>query len=77
MAAHTDPPTDSLDAWFRHYGQLAVTGVCSVAVAQKITLHLDRSRAFFLESNGHERITAYVRRDVQAWQPAMGRITRE
>jgi site-specific recombinase XerD len=68
MAAHADPPTDSLDAWFRHYQQLAVTGVRSATVAQKITLHLDRFRAFFLESYGHERITICLRRDVQAWQ---------
>ncbi len=71
MAARADPPGDSLDTWFRHYQQLAVTGVRSVAVAQKITLHLDRFRAFFLESYGHERITTCLRRDVQAWQHAL------
>ncbi len=71
MAARADPPGDSLDTWFRHYQQLAVTGVRSVAVAQKITLHLDRFRVFFLESYGHERITACLRRDVQAWQHAL------
>ncbi|MFL5806416.1 MAG: tyrosine-type recombinase/integrase [Roseiflexaceae bacterium] len=71
MAARADPPADSLDAWFRHYQQLAVMGVRSVAVAQKITLHLDRFRAFFLESYGHERITTCLRRDVQAWQHAL------
>ena len=71
MAAYADPPWDSLDAWFRHYQQLAVTGVRSVAVAQKTALHLDRFRAFFLESYGHERITACLRRDVQAWQHAL------
>ena len=41
MAAHADPPTDSLDAWFRHYQQLAVTGVRSVAVAQKMGFSRD------------------------------------
>jgi integrase len=71
MAAHVDPPTDSLDAWFRQYQQLAITGVRSVAVAQKISLHLDRFRAFFLDSYGYERITACLRRDVQAWQHAL------
>ena len=71
MAAHADPPTDSLDAWFRHYQQLAITGVRSIAVAQKIALHLGRFRAFFLDSYRHERITACLRRDVQAWQQAL------
>jgi integrase len=68
MAARVVPSGDSLDAWFRHYQQLAVTGVRSAAVAQKIALHLARFRAFFVEHYGHDRITTCLRRDVQVWQ---------
>src|SRR3712207_4260764 len=45
---------DSLAAWIRHYTQFAITGVRSPAVAQKIALHLDRFRAFFAQTYGHD-----------------------
>jgi integrase len=62
---------DSLAAWATRYLALAVVGVRSPAVTQKITLHLDRFIAFFLVSYGHDRIGTCLRRDVLAWQRAL------
>lgn len=62
---------DSLQAWMERYQNLAVEGVRSAAVAGKIALHLGRFQAFFQEAYGHERISACLRRDVQAWQKAL------
>jgi len=55
MASRSDPPlADSLTAWFGYYQQLAVLGVRSAAVAQKIALHLDRFQTFFHTCYGHD-----------------------
>jgi integrase len=62
---------DSLAAWATRYLALAVVGVRSPAVTQKIALHLDRFIAFFNESYDHERISTCLRRDVLAWQRAL------
>ncbi len=62
---------DSLDAWIAHYLQLAVVGVRSEAVAQKIALHLHRFQDFFVNAYGHDRLSTCLRRDVQAWQNAL------
>src|SRR5688500_17967714 len=59
---------DSLAAWATRYLALAVVGVRSPAVTQKIALHLDRFVAFFIESYGHDRIATCLRRDVLVWQ---------
>jgi integrase len=59
---------DSLTGWATRYLALAVVGVRSPAVMQKIALHLDRFVACFLESYGHDRISTCLRRDVLAWQ---------
>ena len=59
---------DTIGAWMERYLDLAVRGVRSEAVAQKIVLHLDRFRTFFIDSYGHERIDACLPRDVAAWQ---------
>ena len=59
---------DSLAAWATRYLALAVVGVRSAAVTQKIALHLDRFVAFVVESYGHDRISACLRRDALAWQ---------
>src|SRR5689334_17481783 len=50
----TDVP-DSLAAWATRYLALAVVGVRSPAVTQKIALHLDRFIASFQASYGHDR----------------------
>jgi site-specific recombinase XerD len=59
---------DSLAAWFECYLRLAVIGVRSEEVAQKIALHLSRFQDFFRESYGHDRLSTCLRRDVLAWQ---------
>jgi len=64
---------DSLESWIASYLALAVTGVRSRAVAEKITLHLKRFQHFFAEAYGHERISTCLKRDVIAWQQAMQR----
>jgi integrase len=62
---------DSLAAWATRYLALAVVGVRSPAVTQKIALHLDRFVAFLIESYGHDRLSTCLRRDVLAWQKAL------
>lgn len=62
------PPPDSLTAWIARFQQLAVAGVRSPAVAQKIAWHLERFRDHFQTAYGHDRISACLRRDVVAWQ---------
>jgi integrase len=62
---------DSLSAWATRYLALAVVGVRSPAVAQKIALHLDRFVGFFVERYGYDRLTACLKRDVVAWQRAL------
>src|SRR4029450_3402171 len=62
---------DSLAAWATRYLALAVVGVRSPAVTQKIALHLDRFVGFFQEGYGHDHISACLRRDVLAWQRAL------
>src|SRR5947208_9681464 len=59
---------DSLAAWATRYLALAVVGVRSAEVTQKIALHLDRFVALSIEGYGHDRISACLRRDVLAWQ---------
>lgn len=62
---------ESLAAWIVRYLTLAVAGVRSEAVADKIALHLERFRAFFDGAYGHERIRNVLKRDVLAWQRAL------
>ncbi len=62
---------DSLDAWIEYYLQLAVVGVRSEAVAQKIALHLHRFQNFFVNAYGHDRLSTCLRRDVQTWQNSL------
>jgi integrase len=59
---------DSLPAWITHYHQLAIVGVRSQTVSDKILLHLQRFTTFFQDRYGHDRISACLRRDVAAWQ---------
>lgn len=70
IAGVADPP-DLLAAFMAHYLRLAVTGVRSDAVADKIALHLQRFLTFFHERHGHDRISACLTRDVVAWQTAL------
>jgi integrase len=62
---------DSLQAWINRYLQLAVVGIRSAAVSEKIELHLTRFQLFFATQYGHDRITTWLKRDVIAWQAAL------
>lgn len=68
---HSEGLADSLAAWIETYLRLAVIGVRSEAVTQKITLHLHRFQDFFVNAYGHDRLSTCLRRDVQAWQHAL------
>src|SRR5574341_123462 len=59
---------DSLTYWVYRYQELALQGVRSQAVEQKIVLHLQRFADFFQKRYGHERISTCVQRDVLTWQ---------
>ena len=62
---------ESLSAWVTRYLTLAVVGVRSEEVADKIALHLQRFATFYKEAYGHERIRNVLKRDVLAWQRAL------
>ena len=62
---------ESLSAWVARYLTLAVVGVRSEAVADKIALHLQRFATFYTEGYGHERLRNVLKRDVLAWQRAL------
>lgn len=70
-AALVNGVPDSLTAWSEHYLALAVRGVRSAGVIDKIRLHLARFASFFMQRYGHDRLSACVRRDVAAWQTAL------
>lgn len=59
---------DSLYAWMERYRAFAIAGVRSPAITQKIVLHLDRFRQFFVARYGHDRLSTCLQRDVRAWQ---------
>jgi len=62
---------DSLAAWVERYQALAVSGVRSAGMADKIALHLARFLAFFTAAYGHDRLSTCLRRDVVTWQTAL------
>src|SRR5215207_1404404 len=62
---------EALSAWVSRYLTLAVVGVRSEEVADKIALHLERFTTFFKEAYGHERIRNVLKRDVLVWQRAL------
>jgi site-specific recombinase XerD len=62
---------DSLDSWITQYLHLAVIGVRSLAVTQKIALHLARFLEYFQLAYGHDRISTCLKRDVVSWQKQM------
>jgi integrase/recombinase XerC len=57
---------DRLEYWMEQYILLAVEGIKSNV--QKVELHLNRFREFFLERYGHDRVSAITQRDVVKWQ---------
>ena len=66
-----EPILDSLEKWIQRYQQMAVVGVRTKAVTDKIALHLQRFSAFFQLAYGHDRLSICLRRDVIAWQQSL------
>src|SRR5574341_212938 len=62
---------DSLQFWMGRYQELAVRGLRSEAVERKIRLHLGRFLDFFQARYGHDRLSAWVRRDTLACREAL------
>jgi integrase len=62
---------EALSAWIARYLTLAVVGIRSEEVADKIALHLERFATFFKDVYGHERIRNVLKRDVLAWQRSL------
>jgi integrase len=62
---------ESLSAWVARYLTLAVVGVRSEEVVDKIALHLERFASFYTDAYGHDRIRNVLKRDVLAWQRAL------
>ncbi len=62
---------DSLNSWVERYLALAVTGVRSEAVTDKIVLHLGRFASYYQEAYGHDRISTLLKRDVREWQRSL------
>ena len=62
---------DSLIAWRDYYLQVAVQGIRSEEVTEKIRLHLQRFQQFFEQRYGQERMSSCVKRDVLAWQQSL------
>ena len=66
---------DSLHSWMEKYVQLAVAGVRSQEVTNKIMLHLGRFLKYFTDCYGHDRISACLRRDVIAWRNNLEQVS--
>jgi len=52
-----DEAVDSVSAWAQRYEQLAVRGVRSGEVANRIALHLLRFELYLRSSYGHDRLS--------------------
>jgi hypothetical protein len=52
-----DEAVDSVSAWAQRYEQLAVRGVRSGEVANRIALHLLRFERYLRSSYGHDRLS--------------------
>ena len=62
---------ENLSTWITRYLTLAVVGVRSEEVTDKIALHLERFHTFFKEGYGHDRVRNVLKRDVLAWQRSL------
>jgi site-specific recombinase XerD len=58
-------------AWAARYEELALTGVRSREVTERIGLHLQRFAEYLSGTYGHERLEAVVRRDVAGLRDAL------
>jgi integrase len=62
---------DAVSAWAARYEQLALTGVRSREVTERIALHLGRFGEYLSATYGHDRLATVVRRDVVGWRDAL------
>ena len=58
-------------AWAARYEELALTGVRSQEVTERIALHLHRFAEYLEATYGHEKLASMVRRDVVGWCDAL------
>lgn len=61
----------AVSAWAARYEELALTGVRSREVTERIVLHLRRFGEYLTVTYGHERLASVVRRDVVGWRDAL------
>lgn len=61
----------TVSAWALSYEELALTGVRSREVTERIVLHLRRFGEYLTAIYGHERLVSVVRRDVVGWRDAL------
>jgi len=61
----------TVSAWAVSYEELALTGVRSREVTERIALHLRRFGEYLTATYGHERLASVVRRDVVGWRDAL------
>ena len=60
-----------MSAWGKRYEELALVGVRSREVTERIALHLRRFGEYLSVTYGHERLASVVRRDVVGWRDAL------
>lgn len=58
----------TVSGWAVSYEELALTGVRSREVTDRIALHLRRFAEYLTATYGHERLSSVVRRDVVGWR---------
>jgi len=58
----------TVSGWAASYEELALTGVRSLEVTDRIALHLHRFAEYLTATYGHERLSSVVRRDVVGWR---------
>ncbi|SRR5712691_684911 len=71
---------DSLAVWTQRYLDLAVRGVRSEEVTEKIERHLERFACWLAAELGHDRVSAVTPREVAGWRDhlaAEGRTGRD
>jgi len=61
----------TVSAWAACYEELALAGVRSREVTDRIVLHLHRFAEYLLRTYGHEPLETVVRRDVAGWRDAL------
>lgn len=60
-----------MSAWAARYEELALTGVRSREVTDRIALHLGRFGEYLSATYGHDGLATVVRRDVVGWRDAL------